>query len=383
MFKNIPLILLAFITALLAFGSYIPEGVQAFLYSVSLSLKAILVFILPVLIFLLLFKTTASLAKGASFLILHIFIAVMVSNFFTTMISYFFAKGVHQMDLSLKLPEATMGLQPLFALNLPKWITNPVAMGSGLLTGFVVSKYFPQKNKIFSAIADHLIQKLLKAFVMVLPLFVAGFVIKLKFDGVLVSILKDYSKIFIAVAFAQIAYIFNLYLATSGFSYKSTITSLKNMLPAASVGFSAMSSAAALPLTLEGSEKNVMNKDVAKTCIPATVSIHLVGDCIAIPIFAFAVLKNFGMPDPGFLAYIHFALYFVLAKFSVAAIPGGGIIVMLPILEAYLGFTGEMMSLITALYLLFDPVITSANILGNGAFSKLVDRTYRMIHKIS
>lgn len=69
-----------------------------------------------------------------------------------------------------------------------------------------------------------------------------------------------------------------------------------------------------------------------------------------------------------------FTFYFVLAKFSVAAIPGGGIIVMLPILEGYLGFNGEMMSLITALYILFDPVITCANVFGNGAFAKMIDR---------
>ena len=47
---------------------------------------------------------------------------------------------------------------------------------------------------------------------------------------------------------------------------------------------------------------------------------------------------------------------------------------MLPILENYLGFNAEMLSLITALYLLFDPVITGANILGNGGFSLAFDQ---------
>lgn len=46
---------------------------------------------------------------------------------------------------------------------------------------------------------------------------------------------------------------------------------------------------------------------------------------------------------------------------------------MLPILEKYLGFNVEMMSLITALYILFDPVITAANVLGNGCFAKMID----------
>ena len=46
---------------------------------------------------------------------------------------------------------------------------------------------------------------------------------------------------------------------------------------------------------------------------------------------------------------------------------------MLPILEQYLEFNSDMLSLITALYILFDPIITSANVLGNGTFAKIID----------
>jgi Na+/H+-dicarboxylate symporter len=89
------------------------------------------------------------------------------------------------------------------------------------------------------------------------------------------------------------------------------------------------------------------------------------------------------MAEPSFFVYGVFALYFVLAKFSVAAIPGGGILVMLPILEKYLGFNAEMMSLITALYILFDPVITCANVMGNGAFSMILGNKYFLLKKIT
>ncbi len=47
---------------------------------------------------------------------------------------------------------------------------------------------------------------------------------------------------------------------------------------------------------------------------------------------------------------------------------------MIPILESHLGFNGEMISLITALYILFDPVITAANVMGNGAFAMGVSK---------
>jgi Na+/H+-dicarboxylate symporter len=142
-----------------------------------------------------------------------------------------------------------------------------------------------------------------------------------------------------------------------------------------------MSSAAAMPLTIIGTEKNAQNKDLARSVIPATVNIHLIGDCFAIPILAYAILKSFNVAEPLFMDYCIFAFYFVLAKFSVAAVPGGGIIVMLPILENYLGFNAPMLSLITALYILFDPVITCANVLGNGGFALVIDRFLSLVRK--
>jgi Na+/H+-dicarboxylate symporter len=129
-----------------------------------------------------------------------------------------------------------------------------------------------------------------------------------------------------------------------------------------------------MPLTMIGAEKNTKNSFLSRLIIPATVNIHLIGDCFAIPIFAFAVIKSFGAIEPTFFSYLIFALYFVLAKFSVAGIPGGGVLVMLPVLESHLGFTSEMSSLITALYILFDPVITSANVSGNGGFAMIINK---------
>ncbi|NDD58408.1 MAG: dicarboxylate/amino acid:cation symporter [Chlamydiae bacterium] len=226
-----------------------------------------------------------------------------------------------------------------------------------------------------------IISLLIKFFVYAIPFFITGFIIKLAHDQILISIFKEYALIFSLVAASQIFYIGLLYFFINKLDLKETVCSIKNMLPAAFVGFSAMSSAAALPLTILAVEKNARNKDMAKSCIPATVNIHLIGDCLAIPIFAFAVLKNFSCPCPSLLQYSLFALFFVLAKFSVAAIPGGGIIVMLPILESHLGFSSDMLSLITALYILFDPVITLSNVIGNGALAQGVDHLYSRLFK--
>ena len=123
---------------------------------------------------------------------------------------------------------------------------------------------------------------------------------------------------------------------------------------------------------IAGAERNAKIK-ISRVSRASDVNIHW-WDCFAIPIFPHAVMKSFGMPEPSMLTYLVFVFYFVLAKFSVAAIPGGGIVVMLPILESCLKFNADMLSLITALYILFDLVITCANVLGNGAFAKLIDQ---------
>jgi Na+/H+-dicarboxylate symporter len=197
--------------------------------------------------------------------------------------------------------------------------------------------------------------------------------IKLQEEGVFVQVIKDYTLIFAMIGFALFVYINLAYMLASKGKVQEWISCLKNMMPAAISGLSTMSSAASMPLTILGVEKNTRNKMIAKSVVPATVNIHLIGDCFAIPIFAYAVMKSFGMNEPTLLMYLTFTFFFVISKFSVAGVPGGGILVMLPVLEANLGFNAGMLSLITALYILFDPVITCANVLGNGAFAKIID----------
>jgi Na+/H+-dicarboxylate symporter len=90
-------------------------------------------------------------------------------------------------------------------------------------------------------------------------------------------------------------------------------------------------------------------------------------------------MVSFGFEVPSISSYLLFAFYFVLAKFAVAAVPGGGILIMLPILQTYLGFNADMLGLITAIYVLFDSFITACNVAGNGAMAVIFDRAVRYI----
>lgn len=374
MFRKMPILLLAMILLILSVDRFIPFYLKQFIYSLSLSVKSLLIFILPILIFMLLFKTISQLSRTATKMIFLLLITLCCSNFLSTMISSQIGAIIYQFDLCIKMPTDQIALMPIWSFTLPKWIANDHAMFAGIFFGIFFSLFKPTLGLKISLYFEKAIQRMLNLLTFVIPIFISGFVVKLIHDQLIHTIIYDYSLIFILVAISQFIYIACIYLAANRFCLSSFLYTLKNMLPAALTGFSSMSSAAAMPLTIIGTEKNTKNPSLTRLSTPITVNTHLIGDCFAIPIFAFAVMKNFGIPEPTFFAYLLFALYFVMAKFSVAAIPGGGIIVMLPILESQLGFTTEMSSLITALYILFDPVITCANILGNGGFALALNK---------
>ncbi|HUX78320.1 MAG TPA: cation:dicarboxylase symporter family transporter [Alphaproteobacteria bacterium] len=367
-----PFILLTEIIVIMLLEPLMPLELKSMIYGISLIIKSLIIFLLPFLIFGLLFKVATNLAHKATKIIALVLASVCLSNFISTFISYFVGSLVYHIDLSLIVPKDLTKLEPAWTFLLPKIIANDKAMFLGLVLGVIVSLLKPDLAAKTSQRLEKIVGKILSSFATLIPLFVAGFVVKLQHEGILIRIVQDYALIFAVVALAQFTYIIFLYFAINQFNIKKSLKCVQNMLPAALAGFSTMSSVAAMPLTILATEKHSDDPDLARSIIPATVNIHLIGDCFAIPIFAFAVLKNFGVEDPTFFSYLTFAFYFVLAKFSVSAIPGGGILVMLPILESHLGFNAEMLSLITALYILFDPVITSANVLGNGSFSIII-----------
>ena len=379
MFRTMPFILLVLMIAIGVVHPLIPEGVQSVLYGVSLFIKSLIVFSLPFIIFGLLFKTTVGFARNASKMILTILAVICLSNFLSTMISYSVGCVAYSFDLSMPFPNEGSELQPAWVFALPTLIGNDRAMLAALVFGVILGWWKPVWAASIATRMDKMVSYILKGVLYAIPLFIAGFAVKMYHDNVMGYILQNYGMIFALAACSVFAYISLIYFLASRRGALSFMQSVKNMAPAAIAGFGSMSSAAAMPLTLLGTEKNSQNPDLARSIIPATVNVHLIGDCFAIPIFAFAVMKSFGIEEPSFFSYLIFASYFVLAKFSVAAVPGGGILVMLPILEHYLGFNATMLSLITALYILFDPIITCANVFGNGGFAMGLSRLLQSV----
>ena len=74
-----------------------------------------------------------------------------------------------------------------------------------------------------------------------------------------------------------------------------------------------------------------------------------------------------------------FMSVFVMARFATAAVLGGAIFIMLPIYETYLNFTPEMIAIILALNVVLDPLITSTNVMGNGALCRVFEKVWARV----
>ncbi len=377
--KSLPFQLAIVLGGTLLFGDLVPTSIQSLAFALSLAIKETLVFFLPFIVFTFLVSGLLAFHKAALKFIVMVLGAVIVSNFVCTIVLYplkftdFFCLSC----LSAGDGSAAAGLQPLFTFKLPSLIANEVALMFGALTGLVFA-FFPNPavNQAVAKVKAMLNFGLSKLFIPLLPVFIFGFVLKLKSDGALGKIFMTYSPVFALMALIMLIYIVLFYGLGAGFRPSTWLKYMKNMGPATLTAFSTMSSAATMPLTLKGAEANTGKPELAQALIPATVNIHLVGDGIGIPVLMMVILGSFGMPQPDLETFFHFTALFVMYKFAMATVPGGGILVMVPTLEKVFGFTPEMVGLITALYIVFDPLITVTNVNGNGAFATVFARLF-------
>lgn len=374
MAKKLPVLLALSIVSSLLLNNIMPLAAKQMIFAVALTIKSIVLFLLPLIIFGLLFKTFVKLSEHAICVIFLIFGSLCTSNFINTFLSHYVGEFIYNYDFNVGNSIAnTTTLTPYFSFELPKLVKNEYALFGGIVIGIVMAIVNrPLAEKCAKAL-DQIIRKVFAFVSLLIPLFIIGFVFKCASEGVLMTIITSYSKILGLLTVYSTVYTLLLYLLVNGGRIRDTIQCLKNMMPALLGAMSTMSSVMTMPITIMCAEKNAKNKGLAGSIISATVNVHLLGDCLCIPVLAYALLKHYGLAAPTLEEYFIFTIFFVITKFSVAAVPAGGIIVMTPVLESYLHFTPDMSTLMIAICAMFDPIMTGFNVLGNGALAKFID----------
>lgn len=340
---------------------------------------------LPFIIFSYLFAALLSFERQGVWMVMIVVGCVIFSNALSVLIPY----GVAPFILPLlplhpleALPDTQSLIQPLWALPFSNPLSAQNMMIGGLVSGLIAAFFKSAAlKKIAFSLRDGATHLLQKAFIPFIPLYVLGFVLKLNREGSLYFLMTSYAPVFLTSCALITLYILFLYALAAGFQRKIALTYLKEMLPAGLTAFSTMSSAATLPITLKATEKNLKSRAYADFVIPLTANIHLLGDGINIALTCLALRMMTGQPFPDLSAYLVFTVFYCLTKFSAAGVPGGGVLVILPVAQAYLGLSPEMATLLFTIYVLQDPLITAANVMGNGAFALITGRFFSQEEK--
>jgi Na+/H+-dicarboxylate symporter len=248
-----------------------------------------------------------------------------------------------------------------------------------MLAAIVLGVFFSYKKNTY---IENFIQKLKtyielifnKIFIPFLPLYVLGFLLKLSYENTFYLLVKSYGPTFLLIFFSQIIYLMIMYFAVSGFNFKKALLAFKNAVPSYLTAFGTMSSTAAIPVTIKSAEKNTNNSPLAHLGIPIMANVHLVGDAFSTPILSLVTMNIFLGHMPGLNLYLLFVFYFCIAMLATSGVPGGGIIVVIPLLKSIFGFTPEMIGVIMALYLLQDSFGTASNVMGDGALTIFVHK---------
>jgi Na+/H+-dicarboxylate symporter len=327
-----------------------------------------------------------SLEQKAPLLILTIILLVCASNILAAQAAYYV--GIIGLPLLaggklVGLSQIQETITPLVSFPDMEILSPSFSMIIGMIYGLIfgIKRNAMAQNLAFK-VRDFVTVLLQKSFIPLLPVYVFGFVLKMQKEGTLTILFENCGQIILLMCGFMLTYILLAYVLVYRGNPKLFIPALKNMFPPIFTGFTTMSSAATMPVTLVGVEKNLKDPQFAQLIVPTTVNIHMLGDTLGIPLLALAVLQLSGLPLPDTLTYLSFTLYFCITKFSVAGIPGGGVLVCLPILQEHLGLPPEMGPLVATLYILQDSIFTSSNVAGNGVFALICHRVLTRIRLV-
>lgn len=339
------------------------------LLTISSCLREILVSVLPFLIFSFIAVALSSIPRKGMLFVLGLMGVVSISNFMSIMVSGAVGFFLLSDSSSKEMIDNSLNLVPFFHLNLPIIMENSQALLAGVTVGFINS-FYPNKTvtSIVKTIQAWVMIFMKRFFIPSLPIFVAGFFLKLLAEGKLTGFVSQNPIVYLKIIGFLWLYLLLWLAVAASFRWKRMVEIFKNAFPAIVTSFSTMSSAAALPLSLEAAEKNTKDKVLADAVMPLTVNFHMIGDTIVVPIMSMMVLLAFNHPLPSIPQFVMFGIFFVLNKFAGGGVPSGTIMVTLPILQNYFGYDDSMTAFIVAFYGVMDPIATSGSVAGNNFF---------------
>ena len=380
---SLPLQLIVVIVGVVLLGNFIPMQFVQVSYTFSVLFKELLGLILPFMVFFFVMAGILSFQRNAPLVLAILLGTIFFSNAIVALVSYG-TMSLFSPFVSCERTDAILAPTATIESLIPFSIPVPVSAIHALLAAISLGIFFsvvrvPRVVSIINQVKSWIEKALMYGFIPLLPLYVLGFLLKIYHEGLLSCLLAQYGGAVVLILSMQILYLILMYLLASGFSVSRAFGAIKNALPSYLTAFSTMSSTATVPVSIKAAEENTGTTGLPSMAMPIMANVHLLGDSIGTPILAMVTMLVFTGTLPGLMQYAVFVFYFCTTMFAVSGIPGGGILVMIPILVSQLGFTPQMISIITTLYFLLDPFGTAANVMGDGALVIMVNKILKRL----
>lgn len=379
----LPFQLIGVILFVVLFGRSLPLYGAELCYTFSILFKELLSLILPFMVFFFVLDGILSFKKNAPVVLSVMLGTIFVSNALVALFSYGIMNFVYPVVSCEK--EGLVGLRPLEEVHSLITVTTPFsinavhALMAAIAIGLIGSFYPLGIDAAIARGRDWVEDILQRVIIPFLPLYVLGFVLKIRYEGMLTCLIQQYGSALLLVVTMQTVYLLCLYLVALGFDVKKVLRAISNALPSYLTAFSTMSSAVAIPDSIKGARQNTGNRGLANVAMPIMANVHLLGDSIGISVIAMVTMLIFQGALPAFSHYMLFVMYFCLSMFAASGIPGGAILVIIPILKSQLGFDAEMVSVVLTICLLMDSFGTAANVMGDGALVIIVNRLLKRL----
>lgn len=379
----LPRVIVAIILGVVC-GLFFPNWLVRIFLTINGLFGNFLGFIIPLLILGLVAPGIADLGKSAGRLLL--ITALLAYGF--TLFSGFFTYSVCSLsypwllgnvgELQPMEASTTVALEPYFTVAMPPLmevmtslvLAFTLGLGMSVIDGSMLKGAMEDFKDIINKVIGSVIIPLL-------PLYIFGIFLNISSSGQVAGVLNVFVKIIVVIFFLTVVLLFIQYFIAGFVSKQNPFQLFRNMIPAYMTALGTQSSAATIPVTLEQSIKNGVNRELAAFVIPLCATIHLSGSTMKIVACAMAIMLMSGMPITfGMMA----GFIFMLGITMVAApgVPGGAIMAALGLLQSMLGFDETAQGLMIALYIAMDSFGTACNVTGDGAIAVIMNRVSRV-----
>ncbi|MBP7190304.1 MAG: cation:dicarboxylase symporter family transporter [Rickettsiaceae bacterium] len=352
------------------------------LYTISLFIKDLLIWMMPITVCVLIASTIDSFEKKAPLFVLFLVMFEGTSNFLSVSYAFLCGNVISDAVPSFEIVNLDDSFKALWRIPIARPVWWGADKGSllGLVFGCVSAISHSNFLKGMLGSARSVVESILTGvFARLIPLFVLGFIAQVYKTGLLAHMVLNYTVLVGYLVFFLAIYVWLIFGIGNNFYIRKMLSDIKNLMPAWFMALTSGCSLSTMPLTIEGTSKNLRDPRLARAIIPATTNIQQVGDCITNALLCFLMHKQFLGYAPDGITWMVFTMVFVAARFATAAVIGGAIFIMLPIYQNYLNFNDEMIAIILAMNVILDPIVTSTNVIANGGMAKIFENIWKKI----